>query len=172
MPYGGIDYARIASIVGSDEVVTNSRQRASLGPVTVGTVTFPVNPLGTCYYQGTGTPVSTVPGATSTIDAGQLLTGIIIQAPSAGNTSTLSSAALLVAGVNMIGAGAQVGDVISAYFGNGSGTNTITIAAGSGGTFDANIPAANKVIAVNSSRWIFLRLTNVTSGSEAYVVYM
>jgi len=155
-----------------DEIVANERGRASYSPVTVGTVTFPASPLGTCYYQGTGVPISTTPGAASTIDAGQLLTGIIIQAPSAGNTSTLSTAALLVAGVNMISSGAQVGDVVSAYFGNGSGTNTITIAVGSGGAFDANIPAANKVIAVNSSRWVFVRLTNVTPGSEAYVVYL
>ena len=155
-----------------DEIVANERGRASYSAITVGTVTFPANPLGTCYYQGTGAPISTVPGAASTIDIGQLLTGIIIQAPSAGNTSTLDTAANVVAGCNKIGSGAQVGDVLSAYFGNGSGANTITIASGSGGTFDANIPAANKTIAVNGSRWVFARLTNVTPGSEAYVIYL
>jgi hypothetical protein len=172
MPYGGPDYARLVNMAGLDEVVANERTRASLYPVTVGTVTFPTNQTGTCYYSSTGAPISTVPGATSTIDAGQLLTGIVIQAPSAGNTSTLSSAALLVAGINMIGSGAQIGDVVSCYFGNGSASNTITIAAGSGGAFDTNQPVAARTIAVNSSRWVMIRLTNVTSGSEAYVVYM
>jgi hypothetical protein len=162
----------VVNMAALDEVVANERGRASYSPVTVGTVTFPANPLGTCYYQGTGAPISTVPGAASTIDVGQFLTGIIIQAPSAANTSTLDTAANMVAGCSKIGSGAQIGDVLSCYFGNGSGTNTITIAGGTNGTFDANIPAANKVIAVNASRWVFVRLTNVTPGSEAYVIYL
>jgi hypothetical protein len=173
MPYGGIDYARIDNEAGSDQVVTSSRMRASLYPQTVGTVTFPVNPLGTNWIAGTGTPISTVPGASSTIDVGQILTGIVIQAPSAGNTSTLDTAANIVSGVNKISAGAQVGDVIQFAMGNGSAANTITVAAGSGGTFDANINTAAKTLAVSSNiKWILLRLTNVTSGSEAYVIYM
>lgn len=172
MPYGGVDYARIANLAGDDEVVSNSRMRATLYPQTIGTVTFPTNMLGTNYISGTGTPISTVPGAASTIDVGQLLTGIVIQAPSAGNTSTLDTAANIVGGVNKMSAGAQIGDVIQCYFGNGSAANTITLAAGSGGTFDTNQPAAARVIAVNSSRWVMVRLTNVTSGSEAYVVYI
>lgn len=172
MPYGGVDYARISNLAGTDEVVANERSRAQLYPITVGTVTFPANPIGTCYYSATGTPISTTPGAASTIDAGQLLTGIVIQAPSLANTSTLDTAANIVKGVNAIGAGAVIGDVITCYFGNGSGTNTITIAAGAGGGFDTNQPAAARVVAVNSSRWVMVRLTNVTPGSEAYVVYM
>lgn len=172
MPYGGLDSARIANIAGNDEVVTNSRMRATLYPQTIGTVTFPVNPFGTNYICGTGAPISTVPGATSTIDIGQLLTGIVIQAPSAGNASTLDTAANIVAGINKMSAGAQIGDVIQCYFGNGSAANTITITAGSGGSFDTNQPAAARVIAVNSSRWVMVRLTNVTSASEAYVIYI
>jgi hypothetical protein len=173
MPYGGVDYARIANITGNDEVVANSRMRATLYPQTIGTVTFPVNPLGTNWIAGTGTPISTVPGASSTIDIGQMLTGIVVQAPSAGNTSTLDTAANIVAGINKMSAGAQVGDIIQFCMANGSGTNTVTVAAGSGGTFDTNISTAAKTIAVNSNvKWILVRLTNVTSGSEAYVIYM
>lgn len=172
MPYGGIDYARIENLSGTDEVVSNSRMRANLNPITIGTVTFPLNPLGTNYIVGTGTPISTVPGAASTIDVGQLLTGIVIQAPSAGNTSTFDTAANIVGGINKMSAGAQIGDIIQCYFGNGSAANTITLAAGSGGSFDTNQPAAARTIPVNSSRWAMVRLTNVTSGSEAYVIYV
>jgi hypothetical protein len=172
MPYGGVDYARISNLAGNDEVVANSRMRATLYPQTIGTVTFPVNPVGTNYICGTGSPISTTPGATSTIDVGQLLTGIVIQSPSAANTSTLDTAANIVAGVNKMSAGAVVGDIIQCYFGNGNGTNAITIGAGSGGSFDTNQPVGARTIPVNTSRWVMIRLTNVTSGSEAYVVYM
>lgn len=167
-----VDNARIVNMAGSDEIVSNERARASFSPVTVGTVTFPASPLGICAYQGAGSPVSTVPGAASTIDIGQLLSNFVIQAPSAGNTSTLDTAANIVAGVNKIGSGAQVGDIISTYMGNGSAANSITIAAGSGGTFDTNQPAAARTIPINSSRWVFIRLTNVTPSSEAYVIYL
>lgn len=161
MPYGGVDYSRITNLNGMDEVVSNSRTRATL-----------TSPLGVNWIQGSGTPVSTVPGAASTITAANLLTGFVVQAPSAGNTSTLDTAANIVAAVNGVSAGAVVGDVIQCYLGNGSAANTITIAAGSGGAFDANQPAAARVIAVNSSRFVFVRLTNVTGGSEAYTVYV
>lgn len=157
---------------GNDEIVNNERTRAVRTAITVGTVTFPAAPLGVCWYQGAGAPISTVPGASSTIDIGQMLSSFVIQAPSAGNTSTLDTAANVVAGVNKIGSGAQVGDVVQVYMGNGSASNTITVAAGTGGTFDTNQPSAARVIAVNSSRWVFVRLTNVTVGSEAYVVYL
>lgn len=172
MPYGGVDYARIENLAGTDEVVSNSRMRATLYPQTIGTVTFPVNPVGVNYICGTGTPISTVPGAASTIDVGQLLTGIVIQAPSAGNTSTLDTAANIVAGINKMSSGAVVGDIIQCYFGNGSAANTITIGAGSGGSFDTNQPIAARVVAINSSRWVMVRLTNVTAGAEAYTIYL
>lgn len=161
MPYGGVDYSRIDNQNGMDQVVTNSRTRATL-----------TNPLGVNWITGAGTPVSTTPGASSTLTAANLLTGFIVQAPSAGNTSTLDTAANIVAAVNNISAGAVVGDVIQVYLGNGSAANSITVAAGSGGGFDANQPSAARTIGTNSSRFIFIRLTNVTGGSEAYTVYI
>lgn len=161
-----------ADMAGLDEIVNNERTRALRNPVTIGTVTFPANPTGTAYYSGSGTPISTTPGATSTIDIGQLLTGFVIQSPSAGNTSTVDSAANIVAGINKMSSGAQIGDVVSVYMGNGNNTNSITIAAGTGGTFDANQPVAARAIAPNTSRFVFVRLTNVTPGSEAYTIYV
>jgi hypothetical protein len=173
MPYGGVDYARIANMAGNDEVVSNSRTRANLNAITLPSGgTIALNPLGTNWITGSGTPVSTTPGATSTLTIANLLTGFIVQAPSAGNTSTLDTAANIVSGINSISAGAVVGDVIQVYLGNGSAANTITVAAGSGGSFDANQPSTARVIAINSSRFVFIRLTNVTSGSEAYTVYI
>lgn len=154
---------------GLDATVNNSRVRASKVPITVGTITFPAAPLGINYIDGIGTPISTTPGATSTLLAEQLLTGIITQAPSAANTSTFDTAANIVAGVNKVTSGAVVGDMVTVLLINGSGTNTITLAAGTGGGFDTN--QATRVIAVNTSRYCWIRLTNVTPGSEAYVVY-
>ena len=175
MGSGLIDQSRLNSMPQTDTIVSNQRLRASqpsAGNVTIGTVTFPNNPLGTNYIVGTGTPISTVPAGTSTIDVGQLLTGIIIQAPSVPNTSTLDSAANIVAGVMKISAGTLAGDIIQCYFGNGSNANAITLAAGSGGSFDTNQLIAARTIAANASRWVFVRLTNVTLGSEAYTIYL
>ena len=45
------------------------------------------------------------------------------------------------------------------------------IAAGSGGAFDANQTAASRIVGQNNSKFIHIRLTNVTASSEAYVVY-
>jgi hypothetical protein len=47
----------------------------------------------------------------------------------------------------------------------------ITLVAGSGGGFDANQAAAARLIRSNTTREIAIRFTNVTPGSEAYVVY-
>jgi hypothetical protein len=173
MPYGGLDLSRIENIAGMDEVTSNSRNRATLNPTVVQGSTIPINPLGSLVLQPSGqAPISTVPGAASTITFPQLQTGFVVQAPSAGNTSTLDTAANMVGGFNAVTAGAQIGDIIPCYLGNGSASNTITVAAGSGGSFDANQPAAARVIPVNSSRYIFIRLTNVTAGAEAYVIYL
>lgn len=143
---------------GMDAIINNTRVRAT-----------PTNPLGINYIDGIGTPVSATPGATVTITAANLLTGIITYAPSTGCTATFDTAANIVAAVNAASAGAVVGDYILCLIINGSGTNTVTLAAGTGGGFDTN--QATRVIAVNTSRYCQIRLTNVTPGSEAYVVY-
>lgn len=104
-----------------------------------------------------------------TLTAAQLLGGTIVRDPAgAGRTDTLPTAALLVAAIP----GAKVGDIIDTLIVNGAdAAETITLAAGTGGAFDANQTAASRVIPQNSSKRIRVRLTNVTAASEAYVVY-
>lgn len=104
-----------------------------------------------------------------TLTAAQLLGGIIVRDPAgAARTDTLPTAALLVAAIP----GAKVGDVIRTLIVNGAdAAEAITLAAGSGGAFDANQTAASRVIGQNTSKCVHIRLTNVTAASEAYVVY-
>jgi hypothetical protein len=115
------------------------------------------------------TSISTAGNVTYT--AAQLLSGTIVRDPNgAARTDTLPTAALLVAALNALSA-AEVGDVVNAYIVNGAdAAETITLAAGTGGTFDANQTAAARVVAQNSSKMIRIRLTNVTAGAEAYAV--
>jgi hypothetical protein len=127
------------------------------------------NPLGVNWIDGSGTPVSATPGATVTVTAANLLTGIITYSPSTGNTATFDTAANIVAAVNGATAGAVVGDYVSTLIVNGNGTNAITLAAGSGGNFDTN--QSTRTIPANTSKWVIFRLTNVTPGSEAYMIY-
>lgn len=99
--------------------------------------------------------------ATATII--QLLKGIIDAVPTGAATFTLPTAALLVAGMP----GAKVGDTFWFIITNNSaGANTITVAAGSGGTADGTLTVAQNVV-----RMFVLTLTNVTASSEAYTVY-
>ncbi len=141
-----------------DQAIANSRTRASTS-----------NPLGVNWIDGSGTPVTATPGATVTTTAANLLTGIITYSPSAACTVTFDTAANIVAAVNAISAGAVVGDYVSTLIVNGNGTNGITLAAGTGGSFDTN--QATRTIPVNTSKWVIFRLTNVTPGSEAYTIY-
>ena len=164
-----INPALTISEVGMDTMSSNARVRASTVPITVGTITFPAAPQGVNYIDGIGTPISVTPGATSTLLAEQMLSGIITSAPSTGNTLTFDTATNIVNGVNLVTAGANVGDYITFLLVNGSATNTITLAVPASGSFDTN--QATRVIPVNTSRYVWVRLTNVTPGSQAYVVY-
>jgi predicted RecA/RadA family phage recombinase len=114
-------------------------------------------------------PASINTAGPATLTAAQLLGGIIVRDPNgAGRTDTLPTAALLVASIP----GAAVGDVIKTQIVNGAdAAEAITLAAGTGGAFDANQTAASQVIPQNSSKTVHIRLTNVTAASEAYVVY-
>lgn len=152
------DYSRTIGVAGLDEIINNSRMRATVS-----------NPLGVNWIVGSGTPVSAAPGATVTITAANLLTGIITFSPTAANTATFDTGANIVAAVNGISAGAVVGDYISCLIINGNATNGITLAAGTGGSFDTN--QATRTIPINTSKWVIIRITNVTPGSEAYTIY-
>jgi len=66
-----------------------------------------------------------------------------------------------------------VGDSVDFLYVNGSDpvTEIITIAEGSGGTWDANQTAVSRTILGTCSKLIRMRFTNVTALSEAYVLY-
>lgn len=114
-------------------------------------------------------PTSLATAGNETYTAAQLATGIIVRDCSgAGRTDTLPTAALLVAAQIR----PAVGDILRCLIVNGSdAAEAITIGAGTGGGFDANQTAASRVIPQNASKVIHIRLTNVTAGAEAYVVY-
>lgn len=102
----------------------------------------------------------------ATLTAAQMLSGHIARDPNgASRTDTLPTAALLVAACPY----PYVGQTIRTYIGNGAdAAETITLVAGTGGTFDA--ADAAKIIAQNAGRWVVIRFTNVTVGAEAYAV--
>lgn len=105
-----------------------------------------------------------------TYTAAQILGGIIVRnTAGAARTDTLPTAALLVAALP----GAAIGDIVRCLVVNGGagGVEVITLAAGAGGAFDANQLAASRVVPINTSKLVHIRLTNVTAAAEAYVVY-
>ena len=100
---------------------------------------------------------------TAAVTAAQLLTRVLDGTPTGAATYTLPTAALLVAAIN----GAAVGDCFRFWINNKSGgANTITVAAGAGGTADGTLTVAQNVI-----RPFLVLITNVTAASEAYFVY-
>lgn len=167
---GQFDYSR-AEDIRLDEITTNSRTGYNFVATAVNGGTLPVNVLGTNWMNGFGTPSSVSTGSNTTLTAAQLSTGIIVINASAAITATFDTAANIVAMVNARGAGAVIGDIVQCLVINGQGTNTITLAAGSGGAYDTNQTASSRIIAGNTSKYVFIRLTNVTGGSEAYVIY-
>jgi hypothetical protein len=163
------DNARTINMAGNDEIINNSRMRASYVPLTVRSITFPANPIGTNWIVGTGAPISITSGVAIPLDTGQLLSTIVVLKPTASVNLTFDTAAQIVAGVNQITAGAAVGDIITTLIINGASAFTLAPQAAGGLTFDAN--QSNTTIAANTSRLMYFRLTNVTPGSEAVVAY-
>jgi hypothetical protein len=158
---GLLDYPHMVNEAGMDAILNNSRTRATTA-----------NPLGVNWIDGVGAPASMTSGTSFTFTAANLLTGIIVANPTASITATLDTAANLVAAVNTNSAGAVVGDYVCILIVNGSaGAFNITLAAGSGGGFDTNQAAGSRIITQNASKYCFIRLTNVTPGSEAYIIY-
>ena len=111
-------------------------------------------------------PASTT--STTTLTAAQVLGGIVVNDPSGGSiTMTLPTAALLDAALPE----PRIGDVIRCLVVNGAdAAETITIAAGTGGGFDANQTSASRVIGQNTSKTLHIRITGV-GAAAAYVVY-
>jgi hypothetical protein len=173
-----IDYTHMVDEAGMDAIISNTRVRASKVAATVtGTsgggnnLTFPANPLGINWIDGVGTPIPITTGSAVVLYPGQVLSGIITIKPTASIALTFDTAAMLVAGANQVTAGIQNGDYICFLIINGaalaSGFN-ITPGTSTGVTFDANNAG---VIAPATSRYVFMRLANVATGSEAVVVY-
>lgn len=119
-------------------------------------------------FQG-GAPASVATAGAGTYTAAQVLGGIIVRdCAGASRTDTFPTAALLVAALP----GAKIGDTLRVHIINGSdAAETITLAAGSGGGFDTNQTTASRVIGQNASKDVYVRITAVASGSEAYVLY-
>lgn len=165
---GLYDYTHAVNEGNLDQICMNSRSRANgqgvnVNPNSVNTA------LGVNYMQGVGTPTSISASTAQTLTATQLGTGIITINATAALTATFDTAANIVGYVNNNSAGAVVGDVMQVLLVNGQATNAITLAAGSGGSFDTN--QATRTIAASTSKYCYIRLTNVTGGSEAYTIY-
>lgn len=110
------------------------------------------------------TPSSLNTAGAGTYTAAQLLSGIIVRDPNgASRVDTFDTAANILAAAPYL----AVGDIFSFLLINGAdAAETITIAAGTGGSFDAN-NGASRVYAQNSQRLIMIRITSATT----YVIY-
>jgi predicted RecA/RadA family phage recombinase len=119
--------------------------------------------------EGSPAPTSVATAGAGTITAAMILSKIYVRdCAGAGRTDTLATAAEIVAALP----NAKVGDVLQLYVINGAdAAEAITLAAGTGGAFDANQTATSRVVGQNTSKLVHIRLTNVTAASEAYVVY-
>lgn len=104
----------------------------------------------------------------ATYTATDIVGGIIVHNTSAGAvTGTLPSPAALIAQIDK----PRVGDTVECLIVNGGSSGNITLTAVAGVTFDTNQLAGSQIIATASSKWVLCRFTNVTAGSQAYVVY-
>lgn len=138
---------------------------------TVQTSSSTTGGTGFKFLGGNGTTPSSVTTTTSTYTAANMLAGVIVNSNAGAVTATLDTATNIIAAINAVSSGANVGDIISFELINGGSTSgTITVGAGTGGTFDANVPAANKAVGINLAKTVFVRITNVTT--PAYVIYM
>lgn len=122
-------------------------------------------------FNCNGSAPSSVTTTSTTVLAAQILAGIFVNSAASAVTLTLDSATNIVNYLNTNTSGANVGDILQLELINGGNTSgAITVGAGSGGGFDTNVPAANKTVAINTAKTVFIRITNVST--PAYVIYM
>lgn len=120
---------------------------------------------------GNGTSPVSVTTTTSTYTAANMLSGIVVNSAAAAVTATLDTVTNIIAAIKAAYGTCNVGDTIDFELINGgSSLGAITVGAGTGGTFDANIATLNKTVAINTARTIFVRISNVST--PAYVIYM
>jgi len=154
-----VDKSKTIDMSGNDIICRNILTASSL-----------VGNSGFKQLWGNGNAPLSSTSTSLTVTIANMLTGIVISNGAGAVTATLDTAANIVAGVNSASAGAVVGDIVA--FELSANTSAVTVAAGTGGTFDANVVTAAKTIAAAGAKTVFARLTNVTPGSEAYVIYM
>lgn len=174
-----IDFSHQVNEAGLDAVYNSARSRATTSPITLtGSAglgsAYTTTQQGSNWIEPFGPPRTGTSATNFTALAADLLTGIITwkNSNTASSNMTLDTAANIVAAVNQITTGAQIGDMIGCLIINSTGSGAggiITVVNGTGGSFDANQTAPT--VAVGTSRWLIVRLTNVTLGSEAYVLY-
>lgn len=151
------NYMNQVNLAGIDEVVQNSRVRAS--------ATAGMNAQGVMWMQGTGIPVSFASGS-QTYTAASLGSGIIVHKNAGAANGTLDTATNILNYMNANSAGVQVGDIISCLVCN-TGTATLTIVPDASGALDGNGSGA---IPTLNSKTLNIRITNITT--PAYIVYL
>lgn len=123
--------------------------------------------IGNPQICNTPAPASYAAG-NQTYTTSDILGGVIVHDGTGGDTGTLPTAALLVAAIP----NCRVGDTVYCLIVNGANAaGTLTIAAGTGGTFDAHQGGGSQIIAFASSKWVIVRITATAIGSQAYVIY-
>lgn len=123
--------------------------------------------VGSPMIYNTPLPASYASGAQTYLPA-DILGGTIVHDGTSGLTATLPTAALMVAAIP----NCRVGDTVECLIINGANAaGSILLAAGTGGTFDTNQGGGSKIIAFGASKYVQLRVTNATVGSEAYKLY-
>lgn len=112
----------------------------------------------------TATPAAvTVASGSAILTTAQVLSGLITQTPAANSTLTLPTAAALTASFPST----QIGDTFELRIVNlAVATFTCTIAADASGSL-----VGNGVVSFASSGRFRVRFTNVSAGTQAYVVY-
>ena len=107
-----------------------------------------------------------------TYTVADVMGGIIVHDATGNVTGTFPSAAALVKAFQILGSIPAVGDVVYLLLTNGANAaGTITISLGTGGSFDANQGGGSRVVPFAQSKTLLIRLTNITPGSEGYIVY-
>lgn len=115
-------------------------------------------------FMPTTNPSTLATAAALTLTPGQVLGGIILRDPAGlARTDTLPTAALLVAAIP----GAMIGTSFMLLIRNDAdAAETITVAAGTGGTI-----SGTATIAQSNSKLFLIRITGTAPGSEAYTAY-
>jgi hypothetical protein len=164
-----INTSRIDLMGGLDEVVSNQRVRGYVPGDTAAASAPGAQQYGVMWMQGTGIATNFTTG-NQTLTAAMLGGGIIVGSPAAAVTYTLDTGANIVNYMSNNSAGVQVGDILVCDIINAGNTaGTITIALGTGGSFDSG-QAGNLQMPINTSRTLFIRITAL-GAAQTYLCY-